>query len=116
MPLILAGKIDPDSAAYFEEQIKPHLGDRVTWRANIQGEEKSDLLGRARAMLFPLQWEEPFGLAMVEAMVSGTPVIAMPRGAATELVEPGVTGFLATDADGWSRPTAVSQTSTWSAA
>ncbi|HEY1455095.1 MAG TPA: glycosyltransferase family 4 protein [Candidatus Dormibacteraeota bacterium] len=100
VPLVLAGKIDPDSTAYFEEQIKPHLGERVTWRENVHGEEKSELLGKARAMLFPLQWEEPFGLAMVEAMVSGTPVIAIPRGAAAELVEPGVTGFLATDADG----------------
>jgi glycosyltransferase involved in cell wall biosynthesis len=51
-------------------------------------------------MVFPIQWEEPFGIAMVEAMVSGTPVIAMSRGAAAEIVEPGVTGWLATDVDG----------------
>ncbi|HEY1421734.1 MAG TPA: glycosyltransferase family 4 protein [Candidatus Dormibacteraeota bacterium] len=98
--LVLAGKVDKDSIGYFEERIKPHLGERVIWHENVVGEEKAQLLARARAMIFPIQWEEPFGLAMVEAMVSGTPVIAMARGAATELVEPGVTGFLANDLDG----------------
>ncbi len=98
--LVLAGKVGEDSIQYFEERIKPHLGDRVTWLENVVGEDKARLLARARAMVFPIQWEEPFGIAMVEAMVSGTPVIAMARGAATELVEPGVTGFLATDLDG----------------
>jgi len=66
----------------------------VTWHENVVGEEKQHLLARARAMLFPIQWEEPFGIAMVEAMVSGTPVIALARGAANEIVEPGVTGWL----------------------
>src|SRR3981081_2208800 len=64
------------------------------------GAEKPRLLARARAMVFPLQWAEPFGLAMVEAMSSGTPVMAFATGAAIELVEPGVTGFLADDLDG----------------
>ena len=98
--LVLAGKVDKDSVRYFDEQIKPHLGDRVTWLENVVGEEKVNLLARAKAMVFPIQWEEPFGIAMVEAMVSGTPVIAMARGAASEIVEPGVTGFLAEDLDG----------------
>ena len=98
--LVLAGKVDPGSGAYFDEEIKPHLGDRVSWHENVIGTEKAGLLARARAMVFPIQWEEPFGLAMVEAMVSGTPVLAMARGAAAELVEPGVTGFLADDLDG----------------
>lgn len=100
MHLVLAGKIDPDSEAYFENEIKPHLGDRVTWHENVVGEAKASLLARARAMVFPIQWEEPFGLAMVESMVSGTPVLAMARGAASEIVEPGITGFLANDLDG----------------
>ena len=100
VPLVLAGKVDNDSCEYFEREIKPHLGHGVTWHENIVGEEKQHLLSHARAMLFPIQWEEPFGIAMIEAMVSGTPVLAMARGAAVELVEPGVTGFLATDADG----------------
>ncbi len=100
MPLVLAGKVDPDSRDYFEEKIKPHLHGRVTWHENVQGKTKAELLARAQAMIFPIQWEEPFGLAMVEAMVSGTPVIATPRGAVPELVEPGVTGWIARDVDG----------------
>jgi len=65
------------------------------------GEEKARLLAGARAMLFPIQWDEPFGVAMVEAMVSGTPVLALKHGAAIEIVEPGVTGWLANDIDGF---------------
>jgi len=107
VPLVLAGKVDKDSCDYFEREIKPHLGNGVTWHENVEGEEKQVLLAHARAMLFPIQWEEPFGIAMVEAMVSGTPVIALARGAATEVVEQGVTGWLANDLDGlvdaWSR-------------
>ena len=107
VPLVLAGKVDNDSSDYFDREIKPHLGNGVTWHENVVGEEKQHLLARARAMLFPIQWEEPFGIAMVEAMVSGTPVIAMARGAASEIVEPGVTGWLAHDLDdlvgAWSR-------------
>jgi len=98
--LVLAGKVDPDSEEYFEKEIKPHIGDLVTWHENVVGVEKARLLAKARAMIFPIQWEEPFGIAMVEAMVSGTPVIAMARGAASEVVEPGITGWLADDIDG----------------
>jgi glycosyltransferase involved in cell wall biosynthesis len=100
MGLVLAGKIDTDSIEYFEQRVKPHLNDRITWIENVAGTEKAQLLARARAMVFPIQWQEPFGIAMVEAMVSGTPVIAMALGAATEVIEPGVTGFLAHDLDG----------------
>ena len=99
LPLVLAGKVDDNSMKYFEEKIKPNLNGQVTWLENVEGKEKAQLLARARALLFPIQWEEPFGIAMVEAMVSGTPVIAFPVGAAPELIEPGVTGFLAHDAD-----------------
>jgi glycosyltransferase involved in cell wall biosynthesis len=90
----------PEATEYFEREIKQHLGESVTWHENVAGIEKQQLLANARAMLFPIQWEEPFGIAMVEAMASGTPVIAMARGAATEIVEPGVTGFLVHDIDG----------------
>ena len=98
--LVLAGKIDTDSHRYFDEKVKPHLNGQVTWRENVEGDEKAELLARARAMVFPIQWEEPFGMAMIEAMMSGTPVIAMAHGAAPELVQPGVTGWLADDVDG----------------
>ena len=100
VPLVLAGKIERDSSRYFDEKIRPNLNGNVTWRENVEGRDKAELLARAKALLFPIQWEEPFGLAMVEAMVSGTPVIASRRGAAPEIVEPGVTGFLADDVDG----------------
>jgi glycosyltransferase involved in cell wall biosynthesis len=99
VPLVLAGKVDNDATKYFEEKIKPNLNGQVTWLENVEGKEKAQLLARARALLFPIQWEEPFGIAMVEAMVSGTPVIAFAHGAASELVEPGVTGFLVHDVD-----------------
>jgi glycosyltransferase involved in cell wall biosynthesis len=99
MPLVLAGKIEPAAERYFREQIEPHLNERITWLENVHGKAKADLLARARALLFPIDWPEPFGLAMVEAMVSGTPVIAFAKGAAPELVEDGVSGFLVDDVD-----------------
>lgn len=99
-PLVLAGKVDPDGESYFRERIEPHLGEDVRWIEDAQGEDKARLLARAAAMLFPIQWEEPFGLAMVEAMASGTPVVATRNGAAPELIEEGVTGFLADDVEG----------------
>lgn len=98
--LVLAGKVDPGSKEFFTREIEPHLGTFVEWRENVHTVEKAQLLANARAMIFPIQWEEPFGLAMVEAMMSGTPVIALKRGAAMEIVEPGITGLLADDVDG----------------
>ena len=101
-PLVLAGKVaeGAESEEYFREKVEPHLGNRVTWVRNVSGREKSHLLSGADAMLFPLQWDEPFGLAMVEAMASGTPVVAIGRGAAPELIEEGITGFMVADAEG----------------
>lgn len=101
MPLVLAGKLDtlPGMDCYFDDEIKPHLGDEVTWACDVAGDGRVDLLAGAVAMLFPLQWDEPFGLAMAEAMACGTPVIAFRRGAAPEVVEDGVTGFLVEDVD-----------------
>jgi glycosyltransferase involved in cell wall biosynthesis len=101
MPLVLAGKLDsvPGMRRYFAAEVQPHLNGRVTWLRDVAGEQRVDLLAGAVAMLFPLQGEEPFGLAMAEAMVCGTPVIAFPRGAAREVVEDGVTGFLVDDVE-----------------
>jgi glycosyltransferase involved in cell wall biosynthesis len=98
--LVLAGKVDGDSRHYFQEKIEPNLNGQITWRENVEGKEKAELLAHARALAYPIQWQEPFGLAMVEAMMSGTPVIALAHGAAPEIVEPGVTGWLADDVDG----------------
>ncbi len=75
-------------------------GDRIIHVGNVAGATKARLLSRATALLAPLQWDEPFGLALVEAMASGTPAIAYPRGATPELITPGVTGFLVDDVDG----------------
>ena len=80
--------------AYWEEVVAPLLGSDVTVFEGIGHEQKVELLGRARAFVFPIRWAEPFGLVMIEAMACGTPVIARPCGAATELVLDGVTGFL----------------------
>jgi glycosyltransferase involved in cell wall biosynthesis len=93
--LVVAGKMaEPHEREYFEACVRPRLGPDVEWVGELDFPAKMDLLGRARAMLFPIQWEEPFGLVMVEAMACGTPVITMRRGAAPEVVEHGVTGFL----------------------
>ncbi|MHB8719021.1 MAG: EAL domain-containing protein [Candidatus Dormibacteria bacterium] len=103
MRLVLAGKVEaiPDATDYFTRHVAPFVdGDRVVHIDNVAGDAKARLLARAHAMLSPLQWDEPFGLAMVEAMASGTPVIAMARGAAPELVTEGITGFLVSDVEG----------------
>ena len=97
--LVLAGKVVEDDQDYFHRMIEPHLGDGVEWVENIGGRDKARLLAGAAGLLFPIQWEEPFGLAMIEAMASGTPVVATPRGAAVEVVEEGVTGFLAAEVE-----------------
>jgi hypothetical protein len=85
---------EPFEFAYWDEMVAPLLHDGVEVFEDVSHDVKTDLLGRARAMLFPIQWPEPFGLVMVEAMACGTPVVACPAGAAVELVADGETGFL----------------------
>jgi glycosyltransferase involved in cell wall biosynthesis len=84
---------EPHELAYFEHEIRPVLGHDLELFADVPHELKVDLLGRARALLFPIRWPEPFGLVMVEAMACGTPVVTTNWGAAPELVTDGVTGF-----------------------
>jgi glycosyltransferase involved in cell wall biosynthesis len=93
-------KNEPFERAYWDEIVAPLLNDDVEVYEAISHEQKTDLLGRARAMVFPIQWPEPFGLVMAEAMACGTPVVACPAGAAVELVHDGVTGFLRSSIDG----------------
>ncbi|MBM3270917.1 MAG: glycosyltransferase family 4 protein [Candidatus Sericytochromatia bacterium] len=101
LPLVLAGKIDPVDAAYWREEVQPHVdGDRVRFVGEVGGDAKRAILLGARAVLHPVQWPEPFGLVMAEAMAAGVPVIACPRGSAPELVEDGITGFLREDVAG----------------
>jgi glycosyltransferase involved in cell wall biosynthesis len=99
--LILAGKVERsgDGETYFEEKVEPFLGRTIEYYPNVQGQEKARLVARAAAGIFPLQWPEPFGLAMAECMVAGTPVLALNTGSATELIESGVTGFLGETVD-----------------
>jgi glycosyltransferase involved in cell wall biosynthesis len=96
LPLIMAIKVsEPLEIQYYETMIAPAMvGADVDVRTSVGHEEKVELMGRARALLVPIRWEEPFGLVMAEAMACGTPVIAYRRGAAPELVVDGETGFL----------------------
>jgi glycosyltransferase involved in cell wall biosynthesis len=95
LPLTLAVKIaNPSEVEHWEQEVRPELGDDATILGEISFEEKLDLLARARAVLFPIDWDEPFGLVMTEAMACGTPVIATPRGSVPEIVADGVTGFV----------------------
>jgi glycosyltransferase involved in cell wall biosynthesis len=94
VPVLLAGPVQDE--AYWREDVEPHVdGDRVKWVGVLSGEHKLRALSRARAALFPIQWEEPGGTAVVEALACGTPVIGMRRGCLPSLVEHGRTGFLA---------------------
>ena len=95
IPLKIAGDVQPVYREYFEKKIKPHLdGKLVEYIGLADLEAKNELLGNSMAMLFPIQWNEPFGLVMVEAMACGTPVLAMPGGSVSEVVREGVSGHI----------------------
>jgi glycosyltransferase involved in cell wall biosynthesis len=79
---------------YWAANVEPILGDDVDVRGEVSHEEKTELLGRAAALLFPIQWAEPFGLVMTEAMACGTPVVALRNGSVPEVVTDGETGFI----------------------
>jgi glycosyltransferase involved in cell wall biosynthesis len=98
VPLVLAGVIQPGQQAFFDQEVAPHIdGDRVRFVGEVGGPVKRSLFARARGLLVPIRWEEPFGMVMIEAMACGTPVIAFAEGAACELVVEGKTGFLVDD-------------------
>ena len=100
LPLKVAAKIDRADRAYYEEVIEPMLGSAdVSFVGEIGDDRKSEFLGGAAALLFPIAWREPFGLVMIEAMACGTPVIATPMGSVPEIIEDGVTGFIVSDED-----------------
>jgi glycosyltransferase involved in cell wall biosynthesis len=95
LPIVLAGKCsEPVEKAYFEREIKPRLGSDTEIFGVADAAAKRDLLSRACALLFPICWEEPFGLVMIEAMACGTPVVALRRGSVPEIVVNGVTGII----------------------
>jgi glycosyltransferase involved in cell wall biosynthesis len=97
--LRIAGEAHPDGLKYFARKVKPRLADtrRVEWLGEAPVSVKVELLRAATALLFPLGWEEPFGLVMIESMLVGTPVIAFDRGSAPEVIDEGVTGYLVHD-------------------
>jgi glycosyltransferase involved in cell wall biosynthesis len=96
LPLRIAAKIDPADRGYFESRIAPLLArsTKATLIGEIGDSAKSGFLGNAIALLFPIDWPEPFGLVMIEAMATGTPVIAFNRGSVPEVIDHGVTGFI----------------------
>ena len=100
MPLIIAAKVDKVDHDYYKTEIEPLLNDPlIEFIGEVGDDEKGALLGDAMALLFPIDWPEPFGLVMIEAMACGTPVIAFRRGAVPEIMEPGVTGFIVDSVD-----------------
>jgi glycosyltransferase involved in cell wall biosynthesis len=98
--LIIAGTVDSGSVRYFEEKVKPHIdNEHVRYVGPVDDRQKAQLLGAAAAFLLPAQWEEPFGIVMLEAMSCGTPVIGLKRGEIPEIIAHGKTGFIANDVD-----------------
>src|SRR5438270_4069624 len=97
LPLVMAGA--PHEKAYYDEEVLPLIRrNGVLDVGPVGGDRKAALIARARALLFPIQWEEPFGLVMIEAMLSGVPVLATARGSTPEVVDDGLTGILCDDA------------------
>jgi glycosyltransferase involved in cell wall biosynthesis len=95
MPLKIAAKVAKTDEDYYEQQVKPLLADpRVEFIGEIGEPEKQEFLGNASALLFPVDWPEPFGLVMIEAMACGTPVIAFRCGSVPEVIQDGVSGFV----------------------
>ena len=99
-PLRIAAKVDPADQDYFEREIQPLLDDPlVEFIGEIDEKQKNEFLGDARALLFPIDWPEPFGLAMIEALACGVPVVAFRNGSVPEIIADGVTGFIVDDLD-----------------
>ena len=96
LPLKVAAKVDPADREYFDTHVAPVLAQspHVEFIGEIDDRRKSEFLGAARALLFPISWPEPFGLVMIESMACGTPVIAFSSGSVPEILEDGVTGFV----------------------
>ena len=95
MPLRIAAKIPRAETAYFKKHLEPHLdGAEIRLIGEVNDAKKQPFLAQAAALLFPIDWPEPFGLVMIEAMACGTPVIAYRSGSVPEVIDDGVTGFI----------------------
>ena len=100
VPLRIAAKMrEPREREYFEQYVRPELTDEIQYLGELNNIEKRSFLADATALLNPIMWPEPFGMTMVESLACGTPVIGCPRGAAPEIVQHGVTGFLSDEDD-----------------
>jgi hypothetical protein len=100
LPLVIAAKVDKVDEQYFRDQIQPLLNDpMIEFIGEIDDTEKGAFLGDAAAVLFPIDWPEPFGLVQIEAMACGTPVVAFRRGAVPEIIDSGVTGYMVDNID-----------------
>lgn len=95
IPLRIAAKMqEPAEEEYFDQVVRPALGTNAEYVGELDTDEKYELMGNSRVLLNPIQWDEPFGLVMIEALATGTPVVATPRGSVPEIVEEGRTGFI----------------------
>jgi glycosyltransferase involved in cell wall biosynthesis len=100
MPLKIAAKVDRADREYYEHQIKPLLASElIEFIGEISDLEKNDFLGNAAALLFPINWSEPFGIVLIESLACGLPVVAYPLGSVPEVIEDGVSGFLVNNVD-----------------
>jgi glycosyltransferase involved in cell wall biosynthesis len=95
MPLRIAAKVPRGERSYFKEQLEPQIdGKQVQLTGEVNDETKQQFLAGAAALLFPIDWPEPFGLVMIEAMACGTPIIAFKSGSVPEVIDDGITGFV----------------------
>jgi glycosyltransferase involved in cell wall biosynthesis len=99
--IVLAGNVAPEHRDFFHTRIRPLIDDTtVRYIGPVNDRQKSEWLGRSAALMMPILWDEPFGIVMAEALACGTPVIGLSRGSVPEVVDHGVTGFVASDRDG----------------
>jgi glycosyltransferase involved in cell wall biosynthesis len=95
LPLKIAGKAGQEDQEFFDSEVKPHVdGQQIQYLGEVTQAEKMQLLGQAALTLFPITWNEPFGLVMVESMACGTPVLGLGLGAVPEVIDPGITGLI----------------------
>ena len=100
IPLKIAGEIQPMFKGYFEQMVKPHLDGRfIEYLGEADLALKNELLANSKALLFPIQWDEPFGIVLIEALACGTPVIALPGGSVAEIISEGVAGHVCENVD-----------------
>jgi glycosyltransferase involved in cell wall biosynthesis len=98
--LVIAGNVSPlpEEQLYFKNEIEPYIdGKQIQYVGQVDDEQKNTYLRKAKALLFPIEWEEPFGMVMLEAMACGTPVIGFKRGSVPEVISNGITGFVVND-------------------